>query len=113
MALTAKQIKLCELLVNAPKMSNPDLAKECEIGERTIYRWKHNDEVIAYVHMLCQKKFAGLEKIAMQKLAEQLEKENWKAIEYVLNGHDYKPSDKIDANVNASVVFEGEDKIED
>lgn len=111
--LSPKQKKLAELMVYNVDLTNEQYAKKINIDPKTVYVWKKKPEFQEYIHELCKDRFKDLEKLAMEKLKEQMINNNWKAIEYVLNGHDYKPSDKIDANVNASVVFEGEDKIED
>ena len=52
-----------------------------------------------------------MEKLAMQKLKEHVEKGNWKATQYVLDGLGYKPEEKIDINngeININVTGDEE-----
>ena len=103
MALKPKQRELAELMVLKPEMNNVDYAKEVGIDIKTLYKWKKTDEFQAYMHELCQIKFKSLEELAIQKLQENIEKRNQKAIEYALDYLGYKATQKVEADVNTDI----------
>lgn len=109
--LKTKQKQLAEIMVAEPNLSNEKYSERVGIDPTTLYRWKKNDEFNEYVHELCQSRFKDMEKMAMQKLREHIEKGNWKATQYVLDGLGYKPEDKIDirnGEININVVGDDE-----
>ena len=92
-------------------MTQKQMAEQLNVSENTISNWKKNDEFNEYVHELCQSRFKDMEKLAMQKLREHIEKGNWKATQYVLDGLGYKPEDKIDirnGEININIVGDDE-----
>ncbi len=105
--LKVKQKKLAELMVAEPELTNEKYAERIGINPATIYSWKKNKEFTDYVHTLCQERFKDIEKLAIQKLKEQVAKGNWKAIQYVLDSLGYKPEEKVDirsSDINISIV---------
>ena len=110
--LKPKQKKLAELMVAEPELTNEKYADKIGVDPTTIYRWKKSDEFTDYLHSLCKERFKDMEKLAMQKLKEHIEKGNWKATEYVLNGLGYKPEEKIDiknSDINISISGDSDD----
>ena len=103
MALKAKQKALAELMVYQPELTNVEYAKEIGIDPKTLYKWKKTDEFQDYMHQLCQEKFKDLEQLAIAKLQENIAKRNQKAIEYALDYIGYKPSQKIEADLNTDI----------
>ena len=97
---------LAELMILKPELTNEQYAKEIGIDPKTLYKWKKTEEFNEYLHQLSRAKFEDLERLAMEKLVKQVQKGNWKAIEYVLNGLGYKPEDHVnikksgDININ-------------
>lgn len=105
--LKLKQKQLAEIMVAEPELNNEQYAERVGINPATIYKWKKNDEFNEYLHTLCQERFKDMEKLAMQKLREHVERGNWKATQYVLDGLGYKPEEKVDIKnsaINISVV---------
>lgn len=113
MALKPKQKALAELMVLKPDLTNEKYAEQIGIDPKTLYKWKKTEEFNDYINELCKAKFADMERLAMEKLAAQLKKGNWKAIEYVLNGLGYKPEDKLDiknsGDININITGEEND----
>jgi len=105
MALKAKQKALAELMVLQPEMTNVEYAKEIGIDPKTLYKWKKTDEFQEYLHSCCQLKFKSLEKLAIDKLRENINKGNQKAIEYALDYVGYKADTKITAELNSDVTI--------
>ena len=101
--LKPKQKALAELMVLKPELTNEQYAAEVGINPKTLYKWKKTVEFNEYITELCREKFNDMERLAMDKLRASLNKGDWKAIEYVLNGLGYKPEDKIDIKGNGEI----------
>lgn len=106
MALKPKQIRLAELMVLEPELTNEQYAEKVNINPSTIYAWKKNKEFQDYLHQCCQEEFKSMEKLAIRKLKENCEKGNQKAIEYLLDYIGYKPTEKVEADLNASIEID-------
>ena len=76
MALKMKQKALAELMILKPELTNVEYAKEIGIDPNTLYKWKKTDEFQAYISELCQDKFKELEKLAIEKLRDNITKGN-------------------------------------
>jgi hypothetical protein len=94
--LKPKQREIAEIMVLHPNLSNEEYARRIGINPKTLYEWKKKEEFNDYIHDLCRKKFASMERLALKELKEQVENGNWKAIEYVLNGVGYKATEKVE-----------------
>ena len=103
MALTAKQKALAELMILKPELTNVEYAKEVVIDPKTLYKWKKKDEFQAYISELCQDKFKDLEKLAIDKLRDNISKGNQKAIEYTLDYLGYKATQKVEAELTNDI----------
>lgn len=62
-----------------------------------------------YFHSLCQSRFKKLEALAIEKLTENIESNNQKAIEYALNYLGYKPVEKIEATTTSISITIGDE----
>ena len=103
MALTAKQKALAELMILKPELTNVEYAKEVVIDPKTLYKWKKMDEFQAYMSELCKDKFKELEKLAIEKLRDNIGKGNQKAIEYALDYLGYKATQKVEAELTNDI----------
>lgn len=103
MALKPKQKLLAEIMVLQPELTNLQYAEEANIDPKTVYKWKKLPEFQDYVHELCLEKFRSLEQLATEKLRQNIIKGNQKAIEYSLDYLGYKPSQKIEADLNTDI----------
>lgn len=99
MSLKPKQRLLAELMVAKPELTNLQYAEEVSIDPKTVYKWKKEQEFQDYLHELCLDRFRDLETLAIEKLQENMNKGNQKAIEYALDYLGYKATTKVDANV--------------
>ena len=110
--LKPKQRQAAEIAVSEPNLSGAKIAERVGVDINTCYRRKENPEFAEYMHQLCEERFKDMEKLAMQKLREHIEKGNWKATQYVLDGLGYKPEEKIDINsgeINISITGDEND----
>lgn len=103
MALKAKQKALAELMILKPELTNVEYAKEINIDPKTLYKWKKTDEFQAYIAELCKDKFKELEKLAIEKLRDNISKGNQKAIEYTLDYLGYKATQKVEAELSNDI----------
>lgn len=103
MALKIKQKALAELMILKPELTNVEYAKEVGIDPNTLYKWKKTDEFQAYMSELCKDKFKDLEKLAIEKLRDNIGKGNQKAIEYTLDYLGYKATQKVEAELTNDI----------
>ena len=103
MALKIKQKALAELMILKPELTNVEYAKEVGIDPNTLYKWKKTDEFQAYMSELCKDKFKDLEKLAIDKLKDNINKGNQKAIEYALDYLGYKATQKVEAELSNDI----------
>lgn len=110
MSLNRKQKLAAEIAASEPLTSGAEIARRVEVDVNTFYRWKKNPEWNDYLHELCQERFKDIEKIAVEKLKENVAKGNQKSIEYVLNYMGYQPEQKIDIRSgDISINITGDD----
>lgn len=110
MVLKPKQKKAAEIAVSEPNLSGAKIAESVGVDVNTYYRWKKNPEFTEYIHTLCEERFKDMEKLAMQKLREHIEKGNWKATQYVLDGLGYKPEEQLNiTNGDISISITGDE----
>lgn len=88
--------KCAELLAFHPEMTYDEVAAELGVVRTTVYYYRQRPEFKEYFSKLCNERFKSLEALAIQKLKENMENNNQKAIEYLLNGLGYKPADKLE-----------------
>lgn len=98
--LKPRQKALAQLMVAEPQLTKAQLAERIGCAESSIYNWQQLAEFREYEHELCEKKFRSLEKIAIQKLMENITNGNQKAIQYALDYIGYKATQELDVNSN-------------
>lgn len=104
--LSNKQKAAAELMVTNPEMTYEEVSQKLGISFMTLYRWRKLPEFQDFSHELCMERFKELEKIAVQKLLENVKKNNQKAIEYALDYMGYKATEKVEADLNATVEID-------
>lgn len=104
--LKPRQTKLAELMATQPELSNEKYAELVGCHVSTIYEWKKDDEFLRYYHKLCEKRFRNFESLAVQKLMENANKGNQKAIEYLLNYLGYKPTEQSEVQMDANITID-------
>ena len=111
--LKPRQMKLAELMATEPELTKEQLAERVGCNATSVYTWRKLPEFQEYYHQLCEKRFRSFEGLAVQRLMQNANKGNQKAIEYLLNYLGYKPEDKIDINsgdINITIGGETDDK---
>lgn len=101
--LKPKEKQLAELMASEPSLRNVDYAARCKISEKTVYVYKRKPEFQEYLSALCKERFKDMEKLAVQKLSEQVERGNWKAVQYVLDNTGYKMPEQQEVQMDARI----------
>lgn len=101
--LKPKEKQLAELMASEPSLRNVDYAARCKISEKTVYVYKRKPEFQEYLSALCKERFKDMEKLAVQKLSEQIERGNWKAVQYVLDNTGYKMPEQQEVQMDARI----------
>ena len=94
--LSNKQKIAAEYMVTNPEMGYDEVAEKLGINPATLWRWRKLPEFQDFSHELCMQKFKDLEKIAIRKLQENINKNNQKAIEYCLDYIGFKSPDTVE-----------------
>lgn len=103
--LKPKQRQIAEIMVLEPDLRNEDYAARVGINPKTLYMWKREEEFNDYLHELCREKFKHMERLALQKLKENVKKGNQKAIEYILDGTGYKAAQELDIKGSETITL--------
>lgn len=101
--LKPKQKALAELMVLEPDLTNLEYAQRAKIDIKTLYKWKKTEEFKEYVGELCKDKFKDLEKLAIAKLTEQVEKGSFTAIKYILDSLGYAAPTKLETDFSKTI----------
>jgi uncharacterized protein YjcR len=106
MALNHKQLKAIELLVYSPHMTQKVIAEECGVHRDTIRKWREeNDEFKMELDKAIKNRWKAAESLAVDGMISLAAEGNYSAIKYLLDNLGYKPTEKIEANVNNDVVI--------
>ena len=106
MVLKSKEKKLAELMCLYPSMRNIDYAKECGISEKSLYVYKAKPEFQEYLSKLCKQRFRSMEALAINKLNEEINNNNFKAIQYLLDSMGYKAPEQQEVYMNANITID-------
>lgn len=97
--------RVLDVWVNNPTKHLSEIAELAGIGERTLYRYRQDPEFMAAYHEACQERFKSLEAKALDQLEKALDRGDFRAVKYALDSLGYKPTEKIEADVNRDVVI--------
>lgn len=107
--LKPRQRAAAEMMALHPEYSFTRIREELKISEKAFWQWRKNETFMNYYHSLCEKRFKELEAIAIQKLEENIQLNNQKAIEYVLDYQGFAAPQKIEANVSTDITINVEE----
>ena len=102
--LKPKERQLAEIMASEPSLSNAQYAERINVSEKTVYVYKRKPEFNEYLSALCKERFADMEKLAVQKLKEQVKNNNWKAIQYVLDNTGYKMPEQQEIQMSTEII---------
>lgn len=95
--------KCLQVWLDNPLLPFETVAAKAGIGANTFWRYRQNPEFMRKYHEEQKKRFAALEGKAVALLDNQMDKGNWNAIKYVLDGNGYKPAEQVDLSATTTI----------
>lgn len=109
MALKAKQIELIEAMLAYPQLSDVKLAKLLELNNKTVGKWRKQDEFQEELKSRLAEQWKDAERLAQKKMIELAAEGCFNANKYILDSLGYAPAQRIEADVNTDIVINIED----
>lgn len=114
MALNNKQIKAIELLVYSPYMTQNMIAQEVGVHRDTIRRWREDTpEFKEALQKATRARWESAEQLAINTMINLAGEGNIQAAKYICDSLGYKPTEKIEAKVDAKAQVLFVDDLED
>lgn len=107
--MKSRQERVMEIWLDNPLLPFDTVAKMAGVGAKTFWRYRQDQEFMASYHEEQKRRFAALEGKAMTLLDDQMDKGNWNAIKYVLDGNGYKPTEKVDVDAATTITITVDD----
>ena len=98
-----------EVWLANPLASFEEIAEKAGVSERTMYRYRSDPAFMAEYSRRQKERFASLEGKAVALLEIEMDKGNWNAIKYALDGTGHKPTDKVEVQQTTISVTVDED----
>ena len=99
-----RQNRVLETWLNNPNDTYTAIAEKAGISFTTFWKYRSNDEFMVEYHKRCQQRFKELENKAMLQLENQVDKGNFAAVKYVLDGNGYRPTEKVEVQQTTITV---------
>lgn len=104
MALNAKQLKAIELLVYSPYKTLNMIAQESGVSRDTLHRWRNDTpEFMEALDKAIKERWRNAEALAVNGMIDLAKEGNFQALKYMLDNMNYKPVEKIEANVSTDI----------
>lgn len=103
MALKAKQLELIEVMLANPALSDVKLAKIVELNNKTVGKWRKEEEFQAELKKRLAEQWQEAESIAQRTMIDLAANKDFKASQYILNSLGYAPAQKIEADVKTDI----------
>ena len=111
MAIKPRQQLCIEAMLANPSINHIELAEICGVNRNTITSWKRNEEFQAAYQARLREVWKDGEAIAVKSMLNLAAKGNYQAAAYILDNMGYKPTTKIEADVNTDInIFIGEEE---
>lgn len=86
-----------------PMLSLDEVADKAGISTTQFYRYRQMPAYMAEYRKRCRDRFSELEAKAIEVLENKLNEEDWKAVQYVLDGLDYNAKQKIETTATITI----------
>lgn len=103
MALKPKQLELLELMLTSPMMSDVKMAKQLELNNKTVGKWRKEPEFQEEMKKRLAEQWKTAEALAQAKMIELAQEGNFQANKYILDSLGYAPAQKIEAEVKQDI----------
>lgn len=104
MALKPKQLELLELMLTSPMMSDVKMAKQLELNNKTVGKWRKEPEFQEEMKKRLAEQWKTAESLAQAKMIELAKEGNFQANKYILDSLGYAPTTKIEADVKQETI---------
>ena len=104
MALTAKRLELLEAMLAHPNMSDVKLGELLSLNNKTVGKWRKEEEFQAELKRRLQEQWKDAERLAQKKMIALAEEGCFQANKYILDSLGYAPAQKIEADVSTTVI---------
>ena len=104
MALKARQLELIEAMMANPLVPDTELAKQIGINRNTVREWKRREDFQEELKARLAEKWKDSERMAMETMQTLARSGDFKASKYILDSIGYAPAQKIEADVNTTVI---------
>ena len=104
MALKPKQLELLELMLTNPMMSDVKMAKQLELNNKTVGKWRKEPEFQEEMKKRLAEQWKNAEALAQAKMIELAQEGNFQANKYILDSLGYAPTQKIEADVKTENI---------
>ena len=103
MALTAQKIKLLEVMLANPMLSDVKLAEIMNLNNKTVGKWRKEPEFQEEMKKRLAEQWKNAESLAQKKMIDLAAEGNFQANKYILDSLGYAPAQRIEADVNGSM----------
>lgn len=105
MALKPKQMELVEAMVANPSMNDVKLAELLKLNNKTVGKWRKQDEFQEALKQRLAEQWKSAEKLAQLRMIELADAGNFHATKYILDSLGYAPAQKIEADVHTDIII--------
>lgn len=114
MALKPRQLQLIDALLANPMETDVKLAEELGINRNTVREWKKKPEFQEEYKARLAEKWKDAERMATEVMQTLARDGDFRAVKYILDSQGYAPAQKIEADINSSIVINiGDDEEDD
>lgn len=103
MALKPKQIELLETMLAHPMMSDVKLAELLNLNNKTVGKWRKQEEFQDEMKKRLADQWKGAERLAQKKMIELANEGNFNANKYILDSLGYAPTQRIEADLHTDI----------
>lgn len=103
MALTAKRLELLEAMLAHPKMSDVKLGELLNLNNKTVGKWRKEDEFQEELKKRLQEQWKDAERLAQKNMIDLANDGCFQANKYILDSLGYAPATKIEADVSTDI----------
>ena len=94
--MEANMLNTLETWLANPLLTLEEVGDKAGIGRTAFWRYRQNPLFMEEYRRRQRERFAAMEGKAIELLNNELDKGNWNAIKYTLDGLGYKPTDKVE-----------------
>jgi hypothetical protein len=103
MALTAKRLELLEAMLAHPNLSDVKLGKLLELNNKTVGKWRKEEEFQEELKRRLQEQWKDAERLAQRKMIDLANEGCFQANKYILDSLGYAPTQKIEADISTDI----------